>query len=157
MSKCMFCENFDFRTARAAKTSTGSVHIEIAGGNTKFNSTETFNYCPVCGNRVKDHVYRWISGMEVYDQWVGYTILKLLQAITIHPDSVPADAKYAIKVAESCDSENSELLTENDRIIGILQDYPSLFDATIKKVERVDNTFVLTVGNISDIQEVGME
>lgn len=152
MSGCIFCNNFDFRTARAAKTSTGTVLIELSGGNTYFNSMQSFNYCPVCGRKLKPEVYRWISGMDLHEQWVGYTIMKLFQVTTSHPEIVPTDAEYEIRIVESCDTNDSIKLTENTRLIEILREYPFLFDAVIKKVKREDNRFIISV-NLTQLKE----
>lgn len=90
--------------------------------------------------------------MDLHEQWVGYTVMKLFQVTTSHPEIVPTDAEYEIRIVESCDTNDSIKLTENTRLIEILREYPFLFDAVIKKVEREDTRFIISV-NLTQLKE----
>ena len=50
---CEFCKRFDVSTSRAV-TDKFSARIENAICNTKFSKEQQFNFCPVCGEKVKD-------------------------------------------------------------------------------------------------------
>jgi hypothetical protein len=55
MTKCKFCANFDFSTARATVETFGNrthAHISLAGGMTRFIEKEQFKFCPCCGRKL---------------------------------------------------------------------------------------------------------
>ena len=49
---CMFCKKFDFSTATTEITKHGA-RILLALCNTRFPKEKQFNFCPVCGKRLK--------------------------------------------------------------------------------------------------------
>ena len=52
MTRCNFCEKFDFATAKTEVTKYGA-NILLALCNTKFLKEEQFNFCPVCGKDLR--------------------------------------------------------------------------------------------------------
>lgn len=69
--RCEFCKKFDFSsvTTRIDKYGAG---IHMAGGSYRFPVNEWFNYCPICGEKIKkqDIIDR------LNDSW-GYEKFKL--------------------------------------------------------------------------------
>ncbi len=49
---CEFCKRFDFSTAKI-EVDKYSARILLALCNTKFNKEEQFNFCPNCGQAIK--------------------------------------------------------------------------------------------------------
>lgn len=62
---CEFCKRFDFSTAKTEVDKHGA-RLLTGICNTKFSENEQFNFCPVCGRRLKDNVVdmKWISIKE---------------------------------------------------------------------------------------------
>ena len=52
---CEFCKKFDFATARV-DVRKDTAHLELALCNTKFPKEQQFNFCPVCGEQLKEMV-----------------------------------------------------------------------------------------------------
>lgn len=64
---CEFCKRFDFAASRAV-VDKYNARIENAICNTRFPVEQWFNFCPVCGEKLKGNVVntKWISLKE---QW----------------------------------------------------------------------------------------
>lgn len=50
---CEFCKKFDFSTAKAEVDKYGA-RLLTGICNTKFGEDGQFNFCPVCGEKIKD-------------------------------------------------------------------------------------------------------
>lgn len=53
---CEFCEKYDFSRARVS-VSEYAAYIELALCHTRFPKEQQFNFCPICGRRLKDGAY----------------------------------------------------------------------------------------------------
>lgn len=64
---CEFCKRFDFSTVSAMTDKYGA-RIASGMGNSEFPVEQQFNFCPVCGEKIKDNVVslKWISLKEQY-------------------------------------------------------------------------------------------
>lgn len=66
MSKCEFCEKYDFSKARTKVDEWGAV-IETALCNTQFSKEEQFNFCPVCGRDLSnENEFKFDYGVVTY-------------------------------------------------------------------------------------------
>lgn len=52
---CKFCESFDFSSAKCVIDKYGA-SISMAGGSYRFPVNEWFNYCPICGEKIKNKI-----------------------------------------------------------------------------------------------------
>ena len=56
---CDFCNTFDFSTAKIEISNNGQfAHIILAICNTRFDKSEQFKFCPVCGKDLSGNVNR---------------------------------------------------------------------------------------------------
>lgn len=62
---CEFCKRFDFSTVSAMTDKYGA-RIASSMGNSEFPADQQFNFCPVCGEKIKDNTVgmAWISVKE---------------------------------------------------------------------------------------------
>ena len=49
---CDFCKRYNFANARVDVNKYGA-YIYLAGGDTQFPIQEQFNFCPVCGRKLR--------------------------------------------------------------------------------------------------------
>lgn len=51
---CEFCKKFDFSEASAKVEKGKFAHIHLVCGNTRYPKEEQFNFCPMCGRKLKE-------------------------------------------------------------------------------------------------------
>ena len=73
---CEFCKRFDFSTAKTEVDKHGA-RLLTGICNTKFSEDEQFNFCSVCGRRLKDNVadMKWTSLKEAYPPKDTYVLV----------------------------------------------------------------------------------
>ena len=70
---CEFCKRFDFSTVSAMTDKYGA-RIASSIGNSEFSVEQQFNFCPVCGRKLKVNAVNaeWVSVKEKLPEDNGY-------------------------------------------------------------------------------------